>query len=74
MCIRDSSYPTRTQLGFASRPDAATSLSFTYFQQNGTPYYSNSIFGNTSTVEIVNGIQPLSDRQGFNITLTRTYK
>ncbi len=67
------SYPSRTQIGFASRPDAATSLSFTYFQQNGTPYYSNSIFGNTSTVEIVNGIQPLSDRQGFNITLTRTY-
>jgi hypothetical protein len=67
------SYPTRTQLGFASRPDPATTISFTYFQQNGTPYYSNSIFGNTSTVEIVNGIQPLSDRQGFNFTITRTY-
>jgi hypothetical protein len=67
------SYPTRTQLGFASRPDPATTISFTYFQQNGTPYYSNSIFGNTSTVEVVNGIQPLSDRQGFSFTITRTY-
>jgi hypothetical protein len=67
------SYPTRTQIGFASRPDPATTISFTYFQQNGTPYYSNSIFGNTSTVEIVNGIQPLSDRQGFSFAITRTY-
>ena len=67
------SYPTRTQLGFASRPNPATTISFTYFQQNGTPYFSNSIFGNTSTVEIVNGIQPLSDRQGFSFAITRTY-
>ena len=56
-----------------SRPDPATTISFTYFQQNGTPYYSNSIFGNTSTVEVTNGVQPLSDRQGFNFTITRTY-
>jgi hypothetical protein len=67
------SSPTRTQIGFASRPDPATTLSFTYFQQNGTPYYRNSIFGNTSTVEIVNGVQPLSDRQGFSFVLSRTY-
>ena len=67
------SYPTRTQIGFASRPDPATTISFTYFQQNGTPCYRNSIFGNTSTVQIVNGVQPLSDRQGFSLTLTRTY-
>ncbi|HEY5349425.1 MAG TPA: translocation/assembly module TamB domain-containing protein, partial [Candidatus Lustribacter sp.] len=67
------SYPTRTQIGFASQPDPATTISFTYFQQNGTPYYSNSIFGNTSTVAIVNGIQPLSDRQGFSFTISRTY-
>jgi hypothetical protein len=67
------SYPTRTQLGFASRPDPATTISFTYFQQNGTPYFSNSIFGNTSTVQVVNGVQPLSDRQGFSFAITRTY-
>jgi hypothetical protein len=66
-------YPTRTQIGFQSRPDAATSASFTYFQQNGTPFYRNSIFGNTSTVQIQNGVQPLSDRQGFSFVLTRTY-
>ena len=67
------SYPTRTQIGFASRPDPATTISFNYFQQNGTPYYSNSIFGNTSTVEVINGVQPLSDRQGFSFSITRTY-
>jgi hypothetical protein len=67
------SYPTRTQVGFASRPDPATTISFTYFQQNGTPYYANSIFGNTSTVVVQNGIQSLSDRQGFSLVLSRTY-
>ena len=68
------SYPTRTQIGFASKPDPVTTLSFTYFQQNGTPYFTNSIFGNTSTVEVLNGIQPLSDRQGFSLVLIRTYR
>ena len=67
------SYPSRTQIGFASRPDPATTISFTYFQQNGTPFYTNSIFGNTSTVQIVNSVQPLSDRQGFSFVLSRTY-
>ena len=68
------SYPTRTQVGFASKPDLATTISFTYFEQNGTPYYTNSIFGNTSTVQIQNGVQPLSDRQGFSFSITRSYK
>jgi hypothetical protein len=67
------SYPSRTQIGFQSRPDPSTTISFTYFQQNGTPYYSNSIFGNTSTVQILNGVQPLSDRQGFSFVINRTY-
>jgi hypothetical protein len=67
------SYPTRTQIGFASKPDPATTISFTYFQQNGTPYFTNSIFGNTSTVQVQNGIQPLSDRQGFSLILSRSY-
>jgi len=67
------SYPTRTQIGFASRPSPATTISFTYFQQNGTPYFTNSIFGNTNAVEVVNGVQPLSDRQGFSLVLRRTY-
>jgi hypothetical protein len=68
------SYPVRTQIGFASRPDPATTISFSYFQQNGTPYFTNSIFGNTSTVEVVNGVQPLSDRQGFSFVLSRSYR
>ena len=67
------SYPTRTQVGFQSRPDPTTTLSFTYFQQNGTPYFTNSIFGNTSTISVSNGVQPLSDRQGFSFVLSRTY-
>jgi hypothetical protein len=67
------SYPTRTQVGFASRPDPATTISFTYFQQNGTPFYTNTIFGSTSTVQVTTGFQPLSDRQGFNFAITRTY-
>jgi hypothetical protein len=67
------SYPTRTQVGFQSRPDPTTTISFTYFQQNGTPYFTNSIFGNTSSIQVVNGVQPLSDRQGFNFVLSRTY-
>jgi hypothetical protein len=68
------SYPSRTQVGFQSRPDPSTTISFTYFQQNGTPYYTNSIFGNVNTVQILNGVQPLSDRQGFNFEINRTYR
>ena len=67
------SYPTRTQIGFQSRPDPATTTSFTYFIQNGSPFYRNSIFGSTSTVQIQNGVQALSDRQGFSFVLRRTY-
>ena len=68
------SYPSRTQVGFQSRPDPSTTLSFTYFQQNGQPYFQNSIFGNTNSVQVLNGVQPLSDRQGFSLTLSRTYR
>jgi hypothetical protein len=67
------SYPTRTDVGLQSRPSPTESLTFSYFKQNGTPYYTNSIFGNTATVEVQNGIQPLSNRQGFSIRLTRSY-
>jgi autotransporter translocation and assembly factor TamB len=67
------SYPTRTQIGFQSRPDPATTTSFSYFIQNGSPFYRNSIFGSTSTVQIQNGVQALSDRQGFSLVVRRTY-
>jgi hypothetical protein len=67
------SYPVRTQIGVTARPDAVTSASFSYFTQNGTPSYQNSIFGTTSTVQVLNGIQPLSNRQGFTAILTRRY-
>jgi hypothetical protein len=65
--------PTRTQIGFQSRPDPATTFSFTYFLQSGTPFYRNSIFGSTSTVQIQNGVQAISDRQGFSLVIRRTY-
>jgi hypothetical protein len=67
------SYPVRTQVGITARPDAVTSASFSYFQQNGTPSYQNSIFGSSANVQVVNGIQPLSNRQGFSAVLTRRY-
>jgi hypothetical protein len=67
------SYPVRTQVGITARPDAVTSASFSYFTQNGQPYYQSSIFGNTATVQVVNGVQPLSNRQGFSAVLTRRY-
>ncbi len=67
------SYPTRTQFGLTAQPDATTSASFSFFTQNGTPSYTNSIFGNTSNVQVLNGIQPLSNRQGFSAVITRTY-
>jgi hypothetical protein len=60
-------------VGITARPDATTSASFSYFTQNGTPSYQNSIFGNSSTVQVLNGVQPLSNRQGFTAILTRTY-
>lgn len=66
-------YPTRTQIGFQSRPDASTTASFTYFNQSGTPFYRNSIFGSTSTVQVQNGVQALSERQGFSFVIRRTY-
>jgi hypothetical protein len=68
------SYPVRTQVGLTARPDAVTSASFSYFTQNGTPSYQNSIFGSTANVQVVNGIQPLSNRQGFSAVLTRRYR
>jgi hypothetical protein len=67
------SYPVRTQVGITAKPDAYTSASFSYFTQNGTPSYQNSIFGSTSTVQVQNGVQPLSNRQGFTAVLTRRY-
>jgi hypothetical protein len=67
------SYPVRTQVGLTARPDAVTAASFSYFQQNGTPSYQNSIFGSTANVEVVNGVQPLSNRQGFSAVITRRY-
>jgi hypothetical protein len=67
------SYPVRTQVGITARPNAVTSAIFSYFTQNGTASYQNSIFGNTSTVEVLNGVQPLSNRQGFSAVLSRSY-
>ncbi|MBV8488992.1 MAG: translocation/assembly module TamB domain-containing protein, partial [Candidatus Eremiobacteraeota bacterium] len=69
------SYPTRTQVGFDLRPDAATSSSFTYFWQ---PYAPAILFGNPNNTynysgAVLSGLQPLSDRQGFRFVVTRRY-
>ncbi len=70
-------YPTRTQVGFDMRPDAATSASFTYFWQ---PYAPAIIFGDpnntyvsSTTAGVLSGLQPLSNRQGFRFIVTRRY-
>src|ERR1039458_4864627 len=52
-------------IGFASKPAPGRTMSCTSFQQKGTPYVTTASFGNTSTVQVENGVQPLSDRQGF---------
>lgn len=69
------SYPSRTEFGFEARPDATTSLDFTYFQQEAPPAYTLSGYGSETTPggTVLQGIEPLSNRQGFRITLTRRY-
>ncbi|MEO7040416.1 MAG: translocation/assembly module TamB domain-containing protein [Candidatus Elarobacter sp.] len=69
------SAPQRTTLGFTSRPDASTSVQFNYFQQNGNPAITNNANGtqNASITQRLQGIQPLSGRQGFTFLIVRKY-
>lgn len=69
--------PIRTTTGFTARPDAITSISFSYFDQNGNPAITTSPYGYGSYGNIfgtrLQGIQPLSYRQGFTLSIVRKY-
>ncbi len=69
--------PIRTTAGFTARPDAITSVSFSYFDQNGNPAITTSPNGYGSYGNIfgtrLQGIQPLSYRQGFTFSIVRKY-
>jgi len=68
-------YPTRTTVGFTSRPDAVTTMSFNYFQQNGQYALTTNANGTSpfSSLERLKGIQPLAGRQGFTFSIVRRY-
>ncbi len=69
------SNPVRTSVGFTARPDAATSVQFSYFTQNGNPAITNNYNGSQiiSGTQRLNGIQPLSYRQGFTFSVVKKY-
>ena len=69
------SAPGRTTLGFTSRPDASTSVQFNYFQQNGNPAITNNANGTQTATytQRLQGIQGLSNRQGFTFLIVRKY-
>ena len=69
------SRPVRTQLGFTARPDATTSVQFSYFTQNGLPAITNNANGTSAFTgpQRLQGIQPLSNRTGFTFSIVRKY-
>jgi hypothetical protein len=69
------STPSRTSLGFTARPDAATSVQFSFFEQNGSPAITSNGNGTQSfsSAQRLRGIQPLSNRQGFTFSIVRKY-
>jgi hypothetical protein len=69
------SSPVRTSAGFTARPDATTSVQFSFFHQTGVPAITNSANGAQAfaTTQRLKGIQPLSNRQGFTFSIVRKY-
>ena len=69
------SNPVRTSAGFTARPDATTSVQFSYFTQNGNPAITNNGNGSQaySYTQRLKGIQPLANRQGFTFSIVRKY-
>jgi TamB, inner membrane protein subunit of TAM complex len=65
------SFPVRTLVGFTARPNATTSINFSYFQQKFPP--AIAITGPFNTIERVNGIQPLTGQTGFTFNIVRKY-
>jgi hypothetical protein len=68
-------YPTRLTLGVTARPDPVTSIVFNLFQQNGQYAFTTNANGSSpfSYLVIEKGIQSLTGRQGFTLTITRRY-
>ncbi|HEY0615059.1 MAG TPA: translocation/assembly module TamB domain-containing protein [Candidatus Elarobacter sp.] len=69
------SSPVRSQLGFTARPDATTSVQFSYFRQNGSPAITSNANGSSafSATQRLRGIQAVNDRQGFTFSIVRKY-
>jgi hypothetical protein len=69
------SNPVRTSAGFTARPDATTSVQFSYFTQNGNPAITNNGNGSQAYTytQRLKGIQPLANRQGFTFSIIRKY-
>ena len=69
------SSPVRTSLGFTARPDAVTSVQFSFFHQTGVAAITNSANGAQAfaATQRLKGIQPLSNRQGFTFSIVRKY-
>jgi TamB, inner membrane protein subunit of TAM complex len=69
------SRPVRTQFGFTARPDATTSVQFSYFTQNGVPAITSNANGTSAFTgtQRLQGIQPVSNRQGFTFSIVRKY-
>jgi len=69
------SYPLRTTAGFTARPNATTSVEFSYYTANGDPAITTNANGTQafSYVQRLHGLQPLSGRQGFTFSIVRKY-
>jgi len=70
--------PTRTSAGFSARPDATTSITFYYYQQNGVPSISPGGIGGSSVPfyaggERLHGISPLASPGDFTLQVVRKY-
>jgi hypothetical protein len=69
--------PTRTTLGFTARPDATTSILFSYYQQNGVPAVTTSTLGTNGLPyggpQRLKGISPLVSPGGFTFSIVRKY-
>ena len=69
------STPVRSQLGFTARPDATTSVQFSYYRQNGSPAITTNGNGSQtfSSTQRLKGIQALGNRSGFTFSIVRKY-
>ncbi|MGB8267873.1 MAG: translocation/assembly module TamB domain-containing protein, partial [Candidatus Velthaea sp.] len=71
------SYPQRNSFGLELRPDPFTAASLTVYQQNGVAYLitnqtesQSGFFGTSRHI----GVQPIGNRSGIDLTITRRYR